>query len=838
MVEGRSFLYGEIKSGLEILKRKRIERMKLSVSSETTNVANTMSRSGGDATKASASCIDRTYGNANAFLHGNGSSKDAFSKHILENFDMSNMEWIDKIPECPVFFPTKDEFDDPLIYLQKIAPAASKYGICKIISPICASVPAGVVLMKEQNGFKFTTRVQPFRLSEWSAEDKVTFFMSGRKYTFRDFEKMANKEFARRYSSAGCLPAKYVEEQFWQEIAFGKTEFVEYACDIDGSAFSSSPNDQLGKSKWNLKRLSQLPKSVLRLLQSSIPGVTDPMLYIGMLFSMFAWHVEDHFLYSINYHHCGAAKTWYGIPGHAAPEFEKVAQEYVYKREIFSTEGDDAAFDVLLGKTTMFPPNILLDHHVPVYKAVQNPGEFIITFPRAYHAGFSHGFNCGEAVNFAIGDWFSLGIVASQRYALLNRMPLLSYEELLCKEAMLLFKSLTELDAKKPISGNNELLSQDHLKVSFVNLMRFQHYARWWLMKLGARASYYSNFPEMILCSICKRDCYVVYVTCNCNTGPICLHHESCIKNCNCGSSRAIVSRADLLEMEAVAKKFEQDGITGEVGKQLEESYRFSLHPNDLLCSDEAGYFPYCQIRFEEGIEHDAAQECQPYSRSNFSSPKECLTLSQECPTSDRVKSFHKSSQSVSTCVYNSAESTASEISMEGYEGSSGNSVVHDVDDSDSEIFRVKRRCAMVAVERSRADSRFSKIQAFKRLKKHNLKVSKVIPARSFIVDGVDPTPLRMRHPPSVSKQDVKLKKHKEEQRKLYAYSSGKDNLTQHHLPVSNKQATSVEPRPRSLEVRGTSVSSGVVEQNSSCCRFPDSKEKVRRHFPQSMYWQ
>lgn len=39
----------------------------------------------------------------------------------------------------------------------------------------------------------------------------------------------------------------------------------------------------------------------------------------------------------------------------------------------------------------MFPPNILLEHDVPVYKAVQKPGEFVITFPRSYHAGFSHG---------------------------------------------------------------------------------------------------------------------------------------------------------------------------------------------------------------------------------------------------------------------------------------------------------------------------------------------------------------------------------------------------------------------------------------------------------------
>lgn len=53
-------------------------------------------------------------------------------------------------------------------------------GICKIVSPICASVPVGTVLMKEQSGLKFTTRVQPLRLAEWSLDDKFTFYMSGR----------------------------------------------------------------------------------------------------------------------------------------------------------------------------------------------------------------------------------------------------------------------------------------------------------------------------------------------------------------------------------------------------------------------------------------------------------------------------------------------------------------------------------------------------------------------------------------------------------------------------------------------------------------------------------
>lgn len=64
---------------------------------------------------------------------------------------------------------------------------------------------------------------------------------------------MANKMFSKKYSSSSCLPARYVEEEFWREIAFGKMDFIEYACDVDGSAFSSSPHDHLGKSNWNLK---------------------------------------------------------------------------------------------------------------------------------------------------------------------------------------------------------------------------------------------------------------------------------------------------------------------------------------------------------------------------------------------------------------------------------------------------------------------------------------------------------------------------------------------------------------------------------------------------------
>ncbi|XP_019423569.1 PREDICTED: lysine-specific demethylase JMJ706-like isoform X2 [Lupinus angustifolius] len=733
MGEGKVRLSNEVRNGLEYLKRKRLERAK-SVTATKTSITNMMNRSGGDGLRVSASC--------GIGLHSNA---DVFSKRKVDKFDTSDLEWTEKIPECPVYSPTKEEFEDPLVYLQKIAPEASKYGICKIISPLSASVPAGVVLMKENVGFKFTTRVQPLRLAEWDAEDKVTFFMSGRTYTFRDYEKMANKIFAERYCSAGCLPATFLENEFWNEISCGKMESVEYACDVDGSAFSSSPTDQLGNSKWNLKNLSRLPKSILRLLEMSIPGVTEPMLYIGMLFSMFAWHVEDHYLYSINYQHCGASKTWYGIPGHAALEFERVVREHVYTHDILSSNGEDGAFDVLLGKTTLFPPNILMDHEVPVYKAVQKPGEFIITFPRAYHAGFSHGFNCGEAVNFAMGDWFPLGATASRRYALLNRAPLLPHEELLCKEAMILHTSLELEDADFPSS---DLLSRNCIKVAFVNLMRYQHCARWLLMKSRASLCVSSHSHGTILCTLCKRDCYIAYVDCNCHMHPVCLRHDVESLDFTCGSMYTLYLREDITDMEAAAKMFElEDGALNEI--QYDQNlYSYPLS-NMFQRAEAKGYTPYCELKLDSVIEFYSSpeqsannQECEPESQTIFGHISENLKPEVESLQSNstlkhqavghansnfRTVDFEEFGDRIPNSACKSSlppdqyHESLCKLPGDLHRVDTNPIVSNESDDSDLEMFRVKRPSALKAERRNAKGAMSSKCierQGLKRLKK------------------------------------------------------------------------------------------------------------------------
>lgn len=852
MVEGQGCLSKEARNGLEFLKRKRLQRMKPEIISETVSVPKVMTRSGGDALRASASCGVRLHGGA-----------EAFAKRKVDKFDTSDLEWTEKIPECPVYRPTKEEFEDPLVYLQKIAPEASKYGICKIISPLSASVPAGVVLMKEKSNFKFTTKVQPLRLAEWDLDDKVTFFMSGRNYTFRDFEKMANKVFARRYCSAGCLPATYMEKEFWQEISCGKTESVEYACDVDGSAFSSSPSDQLGNSKWNLKNLSRLPKSILRLLDRAIPGVTDPMLYIGMLFSLFAWHVEDHYLYSINYHHCGAAKTWYGIPGPSALEFEKVVREHVYTQDILSADDEDGAFDVLLGKTTLFPPNILLEHGVPVYKAVQKPGEFVITFPRAYHAGFSHGFNCGEAVNFAIGDWFPLGAVASQRYALLNRVPLLPHEELLCKESMLLYKDL-ELEDLEYASA--DLVTHRCVKISFVNLMRFQHYARWALLKSRACVGVSPFSFETIVCSICKRDCYVAYINCSCCMHPVCLRHDIESLDFLCGSKYTLFLREDISEMEAAAKKFEQEeGISEEIHQQARNGDNLYLHPYSYMFqrAEDDGYYPYCEIKYEFNpelsfITRDPIQESecvvesQPklfsgkenvrseasvsYAASSVSSSVEYLGSSH---VSNNVKGnvnfnsgnsdFRKYSDETSRYAY---ESSLSSHSCDEYWPSNNlhkpvvkRIVDPESDDSDSEIFRVKRRSSLKVEKRDLNEAmrpKHSDHQGLKRLKKVQSegRFEQVMPTDSWKSDEsnykyVPPNhhreaadsalrdrynrgsaiPISIKYKKSANEEAISRQREQHNRKDRYQFEFGK----------STREPPSIEIGPKRLKVRGPS---------------------------------
>ncbi|CAM8962132.1 unnamed protein product [Rhodiola kirilowii] len=150
------------------------------------------------------------------------------------------------------------------------------------------------------------------------------------------------------------------------------------------------------------------------------------MVYIGMLFSWFAWHIEDHELHSLNFLHTGSPKTWYSVPGDYAFAFEEVIRTRAYGENVDRL----AALTMLGEKTTLLSPEVVASE-MPCCRLVQNPGEFVVTFPRAYHIGFSHGFNCGEAANFGTSQWLKVAKEAAVRRAAMNFLPMLSHQQLL-----------------------------------------------------------------------------------------------------------------------------------------------------------------------------------------------------------------------------------------------------------------------------------------------------------------------------------------------------------------------------------------------------------------------
>jgi histone demethylase JARID1 len=127
-------------------------------------------------------------------------------------------------------------------------------------------------------------------------------------------------------------------------------------------------------SPWNLNNFPNLPGSVLRTVRDKIAGVMVPWLYIGMLFSSFCWHVEDHCFYSINYLHWGEPKCWYGVPGAEANAFEQVMRQVL--PDLF-----DAQPDLLFHLVTMLNPSILRANGVPVYSVMQVSGSFVSWHP-------------------------------------------------------------------------------------------------------------------------------------------------------------------------------------------------------------------------------------------------------------------------------------------------------------------------------------------------------------------------------------------------------------------------------------------------------------------------
>ncbi|KAJ0975769.1 hypothetical protein J5N97_017734 [Dioscorea zingiberensis] len=524
------------------------------------------------------------------------------------------------IDEAPAFYPTEEEFKDTLGYIASIRQKAEKYGICRIIPPPSWVPPCPLRVKSSWEHAKFTTRVQqvdklqnrePMRkrsrnrcqrkrkrrkrlkfgmtrrrnISSSSenndcaasdTEEKFG-FQSGSDFTLKTFQEFAD-DFKEQYFGMRDISENFVD---------GEEHPVHYGADLEtgvfGSGFpkASSSTDQNTDpylmSGWNLNNFPRLPGSVLAFERGDISGVLVPWLYIGMCFSSFCWHVEDHHLYSLNYMHFGDPKVWYGVPGSDAVKLEDAMRKNL--PELFEEQPD-----LLHELVTQLSPSVLKSEGVPVYRAIQKSGEFVLTFPRAYHSGFNCGFNCAEAVNVAPVDWLPHGQCAVE--ALQQDSKNFKWQSVCHNDGVLTkaIKARVEMENKRreSISGHQQARKMD-------------------------KDFDFSNERE---CFSCFYDLHLSAVGCECCPNRFaCLAHANLLCSCD-PARRFFLLRYHIDELNILVEALE--GNLGAVQRWAEEDLGLALHSSSSLHGMSENAKPEFASSTTDSLEKSASELQRP----------------------------------------------------------------------------------------------------------------------------------------------------------------------------------------------------------------------------------
>ncbi|CAN9500872.1 unnamed protein product [Ophioblennius macclurei] len=324
------------------------------------------------------------------------------------------------------FNPSRDEFKDFGRYIAYMeSQGAHRAGMARVIPPkgwkprsrydnlddLVISAPIQQVVTGQSGLFtQYNIQKKPMTLHEFQKTSTLDKFCSPR---ILDFEEL--------------------ERKFWKNLTFNPPL---YGANVSGTLYDPDVTE------WNMSHLN----TILDMVEKE-SSVTTPYLDFGMWKSAFAWHTKDMDLYSINYVHFGEPKCWYAVPPEHGKRLERLAKGFF--------PGNAQSCEAFLRhKMTLISPSILKKYGIPFDKVTQEAGQFIVTFPFCYHAGFNHGFNCAESTNFATQRWIDYGKQATQ----------CSCRQDMAKISMDIFVRKFQPDRYKLWKAGKDMTSIDHSK--------------------------------------------------------------------------------------------------------------------------------------------------------------------------------------------------------------------------------------------------------------------------------------------------------------------------------------------------------------------------------------
>ncbi|CAD8197841.1 unnamed protein product [Paramecium octaurelia] len=468
------------------------------------------------------------------------------SKLLLERFPYTTKDF--QLKDVPVLTIDQSFFADPFKTIDDLyAKGYEKFGIVKLILPPDLVVPNKKffsLLESKLKGKRLQTRIQTLN-TQRAGE---IFGSNSTGFTIQEYMNLANK-FECSHKLQGVREVsnqiRQNEIEFWSIIDY-PTKYddveVEYAADLLATKYATGFQEgQLG----NLSGINKNRNSIFQVLQdkNEMSGISVPWLYLGMKYANFCWHKEDLNLNSMNYMHAGAAKTWYAIPPSYSDKFLQYFNK-AYENE--RKQNPRLLYDI----TCQISPVELAENGIPILRTDQQPGELILTLGATYHAGFSHGLNCSEAVNVAPTQWLKEFDRATQEYRMDGNLKKVSFplEWLLCKVALMVDeirftkKSWQKLFEKfkqmidQEINNRKCILSlYDNVKtIEFVN--KLEKYDR-------------------SVCKICSNYMFLSYIFCGKCIKKGCICHQSI---CACAAPQiSLYIRYNFEELQAMLATLE-----------------------------------------------------------------------------------------------------------------------------------------------------------------------------------------------------------------------------------------------------------------------------------------
>lgn len=340
--------------------------------------------------------------------------------------------------------------------------------------------------------------------------------VKGRTMPLHQFYRVARNTMSMWFSKTENPSAAEVESEFWRHVAARQNHVCVLTGSIDCSAgygFPVGKNSSTSRHPWNLKVLSNNAGSILRSM-GHLMGLTVPTLHVGMLFSTCCWYRDPHGLPWIEYLHTGASKIWYGIPDSSSSVFREAVMGLVPRlvrdKKIW-----------LASDTAMVPPPQLVERGVSLCRVVQEPGQFILVFPKAFTSSICAGYLVSESVYFAQPSWLA---TAEQIFDDIRE----SCEPCMFSLEKLLFSIAT--DSRSHVDVLNQILPM------IIAIQKKELHGRRQLEEVGLKASERlpihkrkkkptNNSDADCECEICRANLFISHVADSLDKSVYCLPH-------------------------------------------------------------------------------------------------------------------------------------------------------------------------------------------------------------------------------------------------------------------------------------------------------------------------